>query len=221
MNLPDALLPQSLLWPANLLAVALLGHCILRAPWRRLTQPALLHLWLAGCVGLMLLWSIKTGVRPGLNFHLLGATLLTLMFGPRLAIVALAVVLTGVTLAGAGGWTSLGLNLLLMAALPTLFSYAIYSQAHHKLPRHVFVYIFIDAFVTAGLAMVLCGIIVTAIMAGSGTYTPDYLGSNYLPYFILMGWSEALLTGMATTLMVAFRPEWLATFNDRQYVSGK
>lgn len=221
MNLTDALLPQGFLWFANLLALVLLGHCIRHAQWRRLAEPSLQHLWLASCVTLLLLWHIKTGIKPGLNFHLLGTTMLTLIFGPRLAIVALTVVLAGSTLFGAGGWTSLGLNLLLMAALPALFSYAIYSQAHYKLPRHVFVYIFVDAFVTAGLAMCLCGITVTALLAISGAYTSEYLGSNYLPYFILMGWSEALLTGMATTLMVVYRPEWLATFNDRQYLKGK
>ncbi len=221
MNLPASLLPAFVTWLANVLAVLLLGHCIRHAPWRRLGDADLLHLWLAGCVGLMLMWSIKAGIRPGLNFHLLGATLLTLMFGPRLAMVGLAVVLAGITLAGAGGWSILGVNFLLMAALPVLFSYAIYSQAHHKLPTHVFVYIFVDAFITAGLAMCLCGLATTMLLALGEVYPAGYLGSNYLPYFILMGWSEAILTGMAVTLMVAFRPKWLTTFSDRLYVKGK
>jgi uncharacterized membrane protein len=206
---------------ANLLAAALLVYCVLRAPWRRLGETRLLHLWLASCVLLMLIWSVKAGVRPGLNFHLLGATLLTLMFGPRLAICALGVVVLGVTLSGAGGWTTLGLNLLVMAALPSLFSYAIYSQAHHKLPNHVFVYIFVDAFATAGLAMCLSGLAASLVLAAGSAYSLAYLGSNYLAYFILMGWSEALLSGMAVTMMVAFRPEWLVTFSDRRYLNIK
>lgn len=221
MNFPDLLLPQSLLWPANLLAGWLLFACIRRAPWRMLGKGGMLNLWLASSVALMLLWSIKAGIRPGLNFHLLGATLLTLMFGARLAIVALAVVLLGATLNGSGGWQSLGLNLLLMAGLPVLFSYACYSQAHHKLPNHVFVYIFLNAFVTAGLSILLVGLTDTLLLAGSGAYSGAYLGRNYLPYFVLMGWSEAMLTGMAVTLMIAFRPGWLVTFSDQSYVKGK
>lgn len=220
MNFPDLLLPSSLVWAANLLALLILGESLLRAPWKRLDRPDILQLWLAGCVGLMLVWSIRTGIKPGLNFHLLGATLLTLMFGVRLAMVALAVVLLGVTLNGAGGWSSLGMNFLLMTVLPVLFSYAIYSQAHHKLPNHVFVYIFVDAFVTGGLAMCLCGLTAAILLVISGVYSAAYLGGNYLPYFILMGWSESLLTGMAVTLMVAFRPEWLSTFSDKDYVNG-
>jgi len=221
MNIPDLLLPSYILLPANLLAALLLASCVRYAPWRRLGETRLQHLWLASCVLLMLIWSVKAGVRPGLNFHLLGATLLTLMFGPRLAISALAVVLTGVTLSGASGLETLGLNLLVMGALPVLFSYAIYSQAHHKLPNHLFVYIFLDAFFSAGLAMCLSGLAATIVLTAGNAYSLDFLGSNYLSYFIMMGWSEALFTGMAITMMVAFRPEWLATFSDRRYLKIK
>ncbi|MCX7626968.1 MAG: energy-coupling factor ABC transporter permease [Methylophilaceae bacterium] len=221
MNFPDHLLPATVIWPANLLAVWLLYHCIRHAPWRYLAKPGRQHLWMAACVGLMVLWSIKTGIKPGLTFHVLGSTLLTLMFGPRLAIVALAVVLAGVTLAGAAGWQSLGINLLLMGGLPVLFSYVLYSQAYHKLPHHVFIYIFVDAFVAAGLSILLLGVVDTLLLSFAGVYSLEYLRDNYLPYFILMGWSEALLTGMAVTLMVAYRPEWLVTFSDKLYLKGK
>lgn len=221
MNFPDLLLPQSLLWPANLLAAALLGFCIWKAPWRRLADSRIQHLWLACCVGLMLVWSVKAGIKPGLTFHLLGATVLTLMFGPMLALVALAAVLVGVTFWGTGGWMSLGINFIVMAALPVLFSYAIYCQAHYKLPKHVFVYILLDAFLTAGLAIFLSGIAATAILASSGAYRLSYLKEYFLIYYILMGWSEAILTGMAATLMVVYKPDWLATFSDKLYLSNK
>jgi uncharacterized membrane protein len=220
MNIPDLLLPHALLWPANLVAALLLVLCLVRAPWRRLDS-GLQHLWLASCVILLLVWSIKAGIKPGLNFHLLGATLLTLMFGPCLAIVALSAVLLGVTLAGASGWTSLGVNFLLMIALPVLFSYAVYCQAHHKLPRHVFVYVFLDAFFSAGIAMALTGTMAILLLAAAGAYTLDFLRNNYLTYFILMGWPEALLTGMSAMLMVAYKPRWLATFSDDLYLYNK
>jgi uncharacterized membrane protein len=221
MNYPDHVFPTMMLWSANALAAWLLYHCIRRAPWRHLAQPGLQHLWMASCVGLMVVWSIKAGIKPGLNFHVLGATLLTLMFGPRLAIIALAVTLTGITLAGGAGWQSIGLNLLLMAGLPVLFSYLLYSQAHHKLPHNVFIYIFVDAFIASGLSVVLLGLTDTLLLSLAGTYSLEYLSHNYLPYFVLMGWSEAMLTGMAVTLMVAYRPHWLITFSDRLYVKGK
>jgi uncharacterized membrane protein len=38
---------------------------------------------------------MKAGVKPGLNLHLLGATMFTLMFGRQLAIVGFSLVLAG------------------------------------------------------------------------------------------------------------------------------
>lgn len=221
MNFPDQFLPAIVSWPASALALLALGYAAYRAPWRSLGKDALLHVWLGMCVGLMLLWSIKAGIKPGLNFHLLGATLLTLMFGPWLALAGLALVLVGVTLAGHAGWESFGANLLLMAALPVLASHAVYTLADRRLPNHLFVYIFVDGFACAGVAILLTGATATLLLALSGVYAGSYLTSNFLPYYILMGWSEALLTGMAITLMTAFRPAWLSTFDDIRYLGHK
>lgn len=221
MNFPDTLLPAYILWPSNLLASWLLLDCLRKAPWKLLAKRSVQHLWAASIVVLMLLWSIKAGIRPGLNFHLLGATLLTLMFGLRLAIIALGLVLVAVTLAGGAGWQSLGVNLIIMVMLPALFSYACYSQAYHKLPHHAFIYIFLNAFVVAGLSVMLIGLADAVLLSGSGAYKKEVLDHDYLPYFILMAWPEAILTGMAVSLMVAYRPRWLSTFGDQRYIRGK
>lgn len=221
MNFPDTLLPGFLLWIGNALALIALLAAVRSAPWHMLKRLDLLNVWLGTAVVLMLVWSIKTGIRPGLNFHLLGGTLLTLMFGPWLALAMLAVVLAAITLAGAAGWASLGINFLLMAALPVVLSYALFRIADTRLPNHFFVYIFVNAFLGAGLAMAACGIAATLVLAASGAYSGSYLGTQFLPYFILMAWSEAMLTGMVMTLMVVYRPNWVATFNDARYITRK
>lgn len=221
MNFPDQLLPVALLWTCNALALTLLVLAAWTAPWQRLIRQQTLNVWLGMCVGLLLLWSIKTGIRPGLNFHLLGATLMTLMFGARLAMLGLAVVLLGVTLAGMAGWSSLGVNWLLTGVLPVALSYLLYALADRKLPNHLFVYIFVNAFIGAGLVIMLSGLASTLLLALSGAYASAYLAQNYLPYYILMGWSEALLTGMAVTMMAAFRPLWLCTFSDARYLGSR
>jgi uncharacterized membrane protein len=33
-----------------------------------------------------------------------------------------------------------------------------------------------------------------------------------------MAWSEAVTTGMAITLMVVYRPQWVSTFDDKAYL---
>ena len=69
--------------------------------------------------------------------------------------------------------------------------------------------------------MALTGLAATGVLALAGAYTADYLTSNYLPYFLLMGWSEALLSGMMLTLLVVYRPQWVATFDDVRYMRNK
>ena len=221
MNFPDGLLPPSWQWLAHLLFVAVLAWSVAAAPWRRLRDNEQLHLFLGACVALMLLWSIKTGIRPGLNFHLLGATVFTLMFGPWLAIVGLGVVLLGVTFYGLSGWASFSVNGLLMGVLPVMASYLVYRLVDSKLPNHFFVYIFLNAFVGAAVAMALTGLVATGLLVLAGAYTADSLSSNSLPYFLLMGWSEALLSGMMLTLLVVYRPQWVATFDDARYIRNK
>lgn len=221
MNLPDHLLPSPWLWAGHALFALVLLWAIRSAAWSRLKDSAQLNVWLGACVALMVLWSVKTGIKPGLNFHLLGATAFALMFGPQLAIIGLAIVLAAVTLNGMGGWDAFSLNALVMDVLPVLTSYGVYRLVDGKLPNHLFVYIFANAFLGAALAMGVTGVAATLLLELSGAYPADYLYREYLPYFILMGWSEAMSTGMAMTLMVIYRPHWVCSFDDSRYLKNK
>lgn len=221
MNLPDHLLPAVWHWFGHVLFALVLIGSVRAAPWRRLKDGAQQNVWLGAIVVLLAVWSIKTGIKPGLNFHLLGATALTLMFGPHLAVIGLTVVLLGVTLAGSGGWQSFSVNALVTGVLPVWASFLCYRLVDTKLPNHFFVYIFLNAFLGAALAMSLTGLAATGLLAAAGPYPANYLLNEYLPYFVLMGWSEAMLTGMVMTMMVSYRPEWVCTFDDARYLRNK
>ena len=218
MNLPDHLLPPGWAWVGHVLFILALLWAFRHAPWQRLKDSAALNLWLGACVTLMALWSVKTGIKPGLNFHLLGATAMTLMFGPQLAILGLTIVLVAITLADMSGWQGFGWNGLIMAALPVAVSHAVLRLEQRKLPRHLFIYIFLNAFFGGALAIAACGLGASLLLVSAGTYPLAYLLHDYLPYFILMGWSEAITTGMAITMMVVYRPHWVATFDDQTYL---
>lgn len=221
MNLPNHLLPPLWYWPGWGLFALAFFWAVGTAPWHKLKHASRLNLWLGACVVLMAVWSIKTGIKPGLNFHLLGATAMTLMFGPALALLGLVIVLTAVTLAGMSGWQGYGWNALLMGALPVAVSYGIYWLADRKLPNHLFVYIFLNAFLGSALAMAAVGLGATLLLQLSGAYPAAYLYHDYLPYFILMAWSEAVSTGMAITVMVVYLPHWVSTFDDMRYLKSK
>jgi uncharacterized membrane protein len=218
MNLISAHSPTIWLWGYWLVALAL-GVFILRhAKWSMLLDKSNLNTFLAACVFVLGLWLIKTGVQPGLNFHLIGATALTLMFRPLFALFALALITAAVT-AWQGDFASFAQNWIIMGAVPVAISWGIFRLVDRKLPNHLFIYIFLNAFFGAAIAIMAVGLTATAVLTMAGAYAGSYLLEEYLPFFLLMAWGEAFSTGMLVTMMVVWRPEWVATFDDQRYLN--
>ncbi|MDX9706007.1 MAG: energy-coupling factor ABC transporter permease [Azospira sp.] len=221
MNLPDGLLPGVWTTAAWLLFLPVFLHAVWRAPWRRLAEAGRLNAWLGTVVVLMLLWSLKAGVKPGLSLHLLGAAMLVLGFGPRLAFVGLCTALFGVTLNGDAGWQSYAANALLMGGVGVLASSGVLRFSERFLPPHFFVYVFANGFFGAALAIIAVGIVASAVLVGAGVHGAAYVLGEYLPYVGLLAFAEAWLSGMAVTLFVIYRPQWVATFDDARYLIGR
>lgn len=199
----------------------LFARSVLRAPWRRLGDSEQLNLWLGMVVLLVLVWSLKAGVKPGLVLHLLGATVFTLSFGPALAFVGLSLVTAGVTLNGAAGNFAFAANALLLAGCGVLFSHLQYRLLDTLLPPNLFVYIFVHGFLGAALTVLGVGALATVFLTVGGAYEWDYLVSEYFPYCLLLAFAEAWLSGMVMTLFVVYRPQWVVTFDDSRYLTGK
>ena len=221
MNFPDGLFSVPWIWTAQVIYLGVLLYAVLSAPWRRLHDSEQLHVFLGVCVSLMVLWTLRAGILPGLNFHFLGATLLVLMFGWRLALIGLALVLAATTLSGKSGLSAYGLNALLMTLVPVLVSHAVQRLAVRSLPKHFFVYVFVQGFFNAGIAMACTGIVSSLAFLAGGVYSADRLASDYLPIYLLMVFPEALLTGSAISLMVVYRPTWVGSFDDERYLKNK
>jgi len=221
VNLPDTLLGEEWYWAAWVVWLLFFARSVWRAPWGRLKDSEQLNLWLGMIVLLTLIWSLKAGVKPGLGFHLLGATVFTLSCGPYLAFVGLSLVTAGITLNGAGGPLAFAANALLLGGLGVAFSQGFYRFLSPLLPRHFFVYIFVNGFFGSALTIVGVGFSVTLFLAVTGVYEWEYLISEYFPYFFLLAFSEAWLSGMVMTLFVVYRPNWVITFDDSRYLADK
>jgi uncharacterized membrane protein len=225
MNFPDALFPQA--WALGAwfpLAITWLW-CLRTATWRRLADSGQLNVWLGTIVLLVLAWSMNAGVKPGLNLHLLGATVFTLMFGRRLAIIGLSLVLAGVTLngelLGREGWLAYGLNALVLALFPVLMADAIRRGVLRWLPGNFFVYVFVTAFFGAAATVMATGLLASALMWLAAVYPAPTLLDDYLPYYFLLGFAEAWLNGALITVMVVYVPHWVGSFDDRHYLLHK
>ncbi len=211
-------IPADWLIPIWATAALLLLVMVKRLDWKRLQQGDDLNIFLGATVAVLGLWMIHTGIRPGLSFHLLGATALTLMFGPWFALLALGVINAALAL-WYGQLNAWPINWLIYGALPILFSWRLYRLVEQRLTHHFFVYIFLNAFFGAAFAVSLTSIASTGFLVLFDAYTLDYLLDQYLPYCLLMAWSEAFSTGMLITIIVVYKPAWITTFDDRRYLN--
>jgi len=97
----------------------------------------------------------------------------------------------------------------------------VYRLIDSRLPNNFFVYVFGIAFAGAAVAVGTLGLATTSLLASAGIYPTAQLFDLYLPYYLLLAWSEALFTGMTMTLFVVYKPEWVATFDDRRYLRNQ
>lgn len=221
MNLSSSLFSAT--WHGMMLVASVLIFYLLvrQAPWRRLLDSSQLNLLLGFVVGLTLLWSLRAGVMPGLSLHMLGAMAATLTLGPWLGLLALGAALTGITLNGAIEWGAWPVNFVLMAAIPVAVATGIQRAIERWMPAHFFVFIFVTSFAGAALTVMLQGVIASAAMVAAGAYSAEFLLTDYLPYFLLLGFSEAWISGAIVTLLVVYRPDWVAGFDDSRYLLNK
>jgi uncharacterized membrane protein len=177
------------------------------------------HLVFSSVLLIGLLWMARAGIQLGLELHLLGITTLVLCHGWRIAwligsLATMILVAIGtITLADAGSVA------LLTVVLPALFSYMIFSLSYHYLPRHLFIYIFIAGFANAALTITLKILLTSLWFYWQGHYSWHSIYQNYLQLALLIWFAEALLNGMAITLMSVYRPHWLRTFYNNEYLS--
>lgn len=222
MNIPEQLLSESSQLLSGIGFVSLLIYAIKTAKWKSIFAKENIqqHIWFIATIILIFIWNIKTGIKPALSFHLLGATILTLMFEWQLASISLIFVIISSIFIGNLGFKSLPMNALLLSFLPCLLSYLIYKISDKFLHNNVFTYIFVNGFLGSAVTLYAVGISITFFLGTTTAYSFQYLTEEYLPYYMLMGWSEAFLTGISITLMVVYKPLWISTFDDNRYLKA-
>ena len=221
MQLGENLFSGAWWWLITAFYLLALGLAFRLAPWRWLRNNELLHVFLGACVALILLWSIKADVNPGLSFHLLGVTSLTLMFGWSLGVIAATIALLGVSLNSGAGWDSFALNGLLLGVVPATLTQVVLVVVRSLLPKNFFIFVLVNGFLTAGLVMLVTGYLAVGLLTLSGFYQLQELEESFMPFFPLMSMPEAFLNGWVMTVLVAYRPNWVYSFSDELYLKGK
>ena len=221
MNLDASLLPSTLVWPSLVLFVLALAPVLRTAPWHLIKANHLEPLFVSAMGSVAILWSMSAGVHAGLEMHLLGATALTLIFGWRLAMAAATGALLAVTVLGLYDWPAFAVNGFLLAVLPVMFTHWLGRRIYSLLPRNFFIYIFVVAFFGSMLTVGVVMLVSAALLFALGAYPTAAIIQDYLALLPLIMFPEGFISGMIMTMLVVFRPDWVRTFDDRDYIHGK
>lgn len=143
------------------------------------------------------------------------------MLGWRLSIIIASVATVLVTLIGVSSWTSFGENLLFGAIWPVSLSYFVFLLTYTYMYRHLFIYIFIAGFFNGVLTLTTTMFIVGGYMALTGVHSWYAVKADYLLIIPLVALPEGLMNGVTIAALVVYRPEWVCTFRDRDYLFKK
>ncbi|MHB0774174.1 energy-coupling factor ABC transporter permease [Halomonas sp. WWR20] len=208
---------------AALLAVASLMLAGWQAPWRTLVQQrGLQHRLLGATVCALLLWQLRAQAVDWLTLHLMLSTLLTLVFGAPLALLSLAAINVGMVLVGKVEWSLLGVNYVVTAVIPVLIAHGIWRGVDRFLPNNYFIYIFLCGFFGAALSLLGTGIGVI-VFAWLGSHDPTVHSQvrEYALFLPMLLPSEAFISGMLLSIMAAYHPDWVRTFDAHRYLDTK
>ncbi|QEY24706.1 energy-coupling factor ABC transporter permease [Neisseria animalis] len=178
----------------------------------------------AAALAVMLLataWSLTattdSGTLAGISYHLLAVNLAALMLGaPAVCWIAALLMLPYVWL-HTGSLATYPLNTLLLL-LPPLAVNLTARYCVNRLPPNIFIFIFLNGFLASAAGIVFTGLLLTAFLSVGSGFADGGLWGNAFPVFFLIAWAEAFLSGIATAIFIALKPQWISTFDDNRYL---
>jgi len=171
--------------------------------------------------GTFVFWQFNAGIRPGFNFHILGSTLFMLMFGWQIAAVSIMLVMLATWIRADAGLVTLGVNGLLMIAIPVLFSEWLLRFSKRNLPKNLFLFVLLNGFACGALGIMLNVLATTLLLLGLSHYTWGEIQHHYLVATPIIMLTEAFVTGMMITAFTVFQPQAVMNFSDEEYINGK
>ena len=176
------------------------------------------------CAILALLWglhvSLPSGIAAGMQYHLLGVVLVSLISGLPVALCLLTFAAVIYAVLFQTPLDILVVPVYVIAVLiPMLFvSTGSLLLARLKLPHHLFIFIFVNAFFTAALSMMTGGALSLWIQDLVGAYPSELLWKHSFPVLFLLSWGEAFFTGIVISVLISFSPNLVHCYSDEMYL---
>lgn len=219
-------------WGPSAFALTSLVVALGARPWRIWLDPRSQHPAFGSIVLLAALSVLRVrfpgllqGVQAlGVPVQLIGAPLLVVMFGLRPALPLLA----AAALLGASQQPQApeGVVALLsdalerfawFGALPALLTAAGHALIRRLLSRQLFVFIFGHGYFVPMLAAI-GSTLLGAVYAQQARNALHLDWTEVVAAAVAMGFAEAFITGLLTAIFVVYRPDWVLTFDDREYL---
>ena len=198
--------------------VPLYGLTLDKKLWQLVQQPQIMRLFGVAGVCLLLLWQVKAQLPGGPALHFIGITAATLVLGLRLSLWLIPAILFTNALASAlvAPAQQLTMQQLLLDwsvfSVLALQSYLQLGWINRQFGQHIFVYIFLAAFAGAAFCTLTFILLQSVLFSLSTTQATEL--SVHLTLAPLLALPEAILNGMAITLLLVYRPQWVATYHN-------
>jgi cobalt/nickel transport system permease protein len=205
MHIPDGFLSPEVAAGTAVIAAGAVGVGLRRAG-SRLDDRTVPLLGLTGAF-VFAAQMLNFPVAGGTSGHFLGAALATVLLGPWLSCLVLAVVLATQSFVFAdGGVSALGANLVNMGVVGALLTGGLMLAARHVLPRRRAVLLAV-AGAGAWLSVVGGAAATSLCLALSGTIPLDTVLPAMLGVHVVIGAGEAVITVAAVSALMATRPD--------------
>jgi uncharacterized membrane protein len=195
------------------LAIAAVAVAIALAqrPWRAINALGPPWSWVLVWALLPLGWSLDHQLGVAVLPPLSGAALLVLMTGWPLAVLSCVPIGLIAVFGGPLDVHDALHRAVWLGIVPATLALAVGDVVRRWLPSHVGIYVFVRGFIGTGVAVWLAGALGAALAASPAASDAGIAR-------LLMAVGEAAITGAVVTLLVAQRPESLATYSDRLYL---
>jgi len=216
----------SMAWILSASAIFLLG--VFKCRHGVLMQARLRNIFISCILLLALAWNLRAHLPNSnidnlidLSFHFFGASLLVALFGFWSAITLLFIVALVGVFGISGDLVETSRHYVLVSVIPALIACGVMKAVQKLLPKHLFILILGNGYLAAFISTFSTGLLIFGlqqIFQISSFGTSDPLG--WFLGLLVLSFMEGSLSGMLLAILLVYRPQWVSTYQEEQYMNA-
>jgi uncharacterized membrane protein len=193
-----------------------------------LLQPRLRNIFMVCILLLAIAWNIRAELPNSnlndfidISLHFFGASLLVALFGFWSAITLLFIVALAGIFSFSTDLVETTRHYILVSVIPAFFAMCAIKVVHRFLPRHLFVFILGDGYLAAFISTFATGVLIYILQQSfdvKSFSTNDPIG--WFMGLLISAFMEGSLSGMLLAIIVVYRPQWVSTYQEDQYMNA-